>query len=47
MKAVHFQKPEAALHRALEFIKVGKEQDALHSLHDMIKVTLLFLEPVQ
>jgi hypothetical protein len=32
------QKPEAALQRALEFISVGKEKDALQSLHDLIKV---------
>ncbi|KAI1725281.1 PCI domain-containing protein [Ditylenchus destructor] len=37
MRANHFQKPEAALQRAQEFISVGKEQDALKSLHDMIK----------
>lgn len=38
MRINHFQKPEAALQRAQEFISVGKEQDALQSLHDMIKV---------
>uniref|UniRef100_A0A915D5N6 Eukaryotic translation initiation factor 3 subunit A n=1 Tax=Ditylenchus dipsaci TaxID=166011 RepID=A0A915D5N6_9BILA len=37
MRTNHFQKPEAALQRAQEFISVGKEQDALNSLHDMIK----------
>lgn len=40
MKTNHFHKPEAALQRAQEFISVGKEQDALYSLHDMIKVVL-------
>lgn len=38
-----FQKPEAALQRAQEFISVGKEQDALEALHDVIKVLLLDL----
>ncbi|KAH7710345.1 eukaryotic translation initiation factor 3 subunit 10 [Aphelenchoides avenae] len=37
MRPTFFQKPEAALQRAHEFISVGKEQDALQSLHDMIK----------
>ncbi|CAJ0941902.1 unnamed protein product, partial [Mesorhabditis belari] len=32
-----FQKPEAALKRAEELIRVGKEQDALETLHDTIK----------
>uniref|UniRef100_A0A914LLH1 PCI domain-containing protein n=1 Tax=Meloidogyne incognita TaxID=6306 RepID=A0A914LLH1_MELIC len=31
-------KPEAALQRAHEFISVGKQRDALQSLHDLIKV---------
>ncbi|CAK5078379.1 unnamed protein product [Meloidogyne enterolobii] len=31
------QKPEAALQRAHEFISVGKQRDALQSLHDLIK----------
>lgn len=30
-------KPEAALQRAHEFISVGKQKDALQSLHDLIK----------
>nr|CAD2140955.1 unnamed protein product [Meloidogyne enterolobii] len=30
-------KPEAALQRAHEFISVGKQRDALQSLHDLIK----------
>lgn len=41
MKTNNFHKPEAALQRAQEFISVGKEQDALHSLHDMIKAIFL------
>ncbi|VDN31008.1 unnamed protein product [Gongylonema pulchrum] len=32
-----FQKPETALKRAQELISVGKEQDALDTLHDTIK----------
>lgn len=34
----YFQKPEAALKRAEELIQVGKESDALDTLHDTIKV---------
>ncbi|CAI2348647.1 unnamed protein product [Caenorhabditis sp. 36 PRJEB53466] len=33
----YFQKPEAALKRAEELIQVGKEADALDTLHDTIK----------
>ncbi|EFP04231.1 CRE-EGL-45 protein [Caenorhabditis remanei] len=33
----YFQKPEAALKRAEELIQVGKESDALDTLHDTIK----------
>lgn len=33
-----FQKPETALKRAQELISVGKEVDALETLHDTIKV---------
>lgn len=33
-----FQKPETALKRAQELIQVGKESDALDTLHDTIKV---------
>ena len=36
------QKPEAALQRAHEFISVGKQKDALQSLHDLIKVGNFF-----
>ncbi|CAG9538670.1 unnamed protein product, partial [Cercopithifilaria johnstoni] len=32
-----FQKPETALKRAHELISVGKEMDALETLHDTIK----------
>ncbi|KAK5968447.1 Eukaryotic translation initiation factor 3 subunit A, partial [Trichostrongylus colubriformis] len=32
-----FQKPETALKRAQELIQVGKESDALDTLHDTIK----------
>lgn len=35
------QKPEAALQRAHEFLSVGKEKDALQSLHTLIKVCIL------
>lgn len=34
----YFQKLEEALQRAQKFISDGTEQDALQSLHDMIKV---------
>jgi hypothetical protein len=34
----YFQKPETALKRAQELISVGKEHDALDTLHDTIKV---------
>ncbi|GMR42102.1 hypothetical protein PMAYCL1PPCAC_12297 [Pristionchus mayeri] len=37
MPPAFFQKPEAALKRAHELIQVGKEQDALDTLHDTIK----------
>ena len=37
-----FQKPETALKRAQELISVGKELDALETLHDTIKVQLLY-----
>ncbi|GMT19012.1 hypothetical protein PFISCL1PPCAC_10309, partial [Pristionchus fissidentatus] len=37
MPPAFFQKPEAALKRAQELIQVGKEQDALDTLHDTIK----------
>lgn len=42
MPPIYFQKPEAALKRAEELIKVGKEADALETLHDTIKVRRLF-----
>lgn len=34
----HQQRPEAVLQRAQEFISVGKEQDALNALHEIIKL---------
>lgn len=37
-----FQKPETALKRAHELISVGKEMDALETLHDTIKVSCFF-----
>lgn len=37
-----FQKPETALKRAHELISVGKEMDALETLHDTIKVSHFF-----
>lgn len=36
-----FQKPETALKRAQELTSVGKELDALETLHDTIKVRLV------
>lgn len=41
MPPAFFQKPEAALKRAHELIQVGKEQDALDTLHDTIKVCIV------
>lgn len=41
MPPIYFQKPEAALKRAEELIKVDKEADALETLHDTIKVDIL------
>ena len=38
MPPQYYQKPEAALKRAQELIQVGKELDALETLHDNIKV---------
>lgn len=32
------QRPEAALQRANDFISVGKEQDALNALYEVLKV---------
>lgn len=34
------QRPEAVLQRAEEFISVGKDNDALAALHEVIKVSI-------
>lgn len=33
------QRPEAVLQRAEEFISVGKDNDALNALHEIIRVS--------
>ena len=43
MPPIYFQKPEAALKRAEELIKVDKAADALDTLHDTIKVGVCFI----